>query len=236
MCYTQKISFLFTLIGIGVACIVHINQYAFPKKMVSLILFYTLMEAVQTIQYFVVNQCDNFINITLTNLAYLLVIAQPLLWNYYFYKNSQDHILHAMTFQMAMFMYIPWLIINLSSKFSLIYGFNKQTKDISIYAGNVCTKRNNSHLYWEWESDNYKDLNANMLMYLTVWFVPALIIRKTRATIFIVIMSALTGWYMTYRAGELEIFTSAWCYISIPTVATIVLKIFFDTLFASKIL
>lgn len=182
-----------------------------------IVLFYTLMEVLQTFQYEVVNQCDDSFNVMSTNLAYLLVIVQPLMWNAYFGYNHRTAYEGGL-FDGAIGLCLVWIVVNLSARMQVFSHVPLQTRNVSIYAGPVCVKRDASHLYWKWTATNYRDLNANMLMYLATWFVPALFSDQFRGTICIIIASALLGAVMAWEAGELLIFTAAWCYISIPTV------------------
>ena len=185
------------------------------------------MELLQGIQYYYVNQCSNKINIILTECAYVLVILQPLIWNIYYYFNSDKY--DKYIFITAIYLYICWIIVNIYGR--LTYDKNKspQTQDNSVYASDkICTKKNKTHLYWEWTSANYRDLNANFLTYLLLWFIPALISNKHRITSIILIISALVGAYITYLSKEPYIFTSVWCYISVPIVLIIILNIFFN--------
>jgi len=55
------------------------------------LLFYSLMEFLQTVQYFYVNQCSSATNTFLTEIAYVLVIVQPLMWNLFFYYRSDKN-------------------------------------------------------------------------------------------------------------------------------------------------
>ena len=52
-----------------------------------LLLFYSGMELLQGTQYYIVNQCKNPANTILTEIAYLFVLVQPLMWNYFYYVN-----------------------------------------------------------------------------------------------------------------------------------------------------
>lgn len=106
------------------------------------------MELLQGIQYFYVNQCSNVINIFLTEVAYLFIIVQPLIWNIFFYINSDKY--DKQIFLTAIWLIIIWIFVNILSR--IMYNKNNapQTKDISIYASDkVCTKKKLSHLYWE---------------------------------------------------------------------------------------
>lgn len=225
MCYNSGISFLFAAIGFLVTFYIFIFDKIINKTGIQYILgFYSIMELLQGVQYFYVNQCSNFMNIILTEFAYLLVILQPLIWNIFFYVNSGT--LDKQIFLTAICLSIPWIIVNVLAR--LLYDKNKypQTKQNSPHAGDkVCTKRKLSHLFWEWTSENFQELNANFFMYLMVWFIPALISKKFRNISFVLIVSAVLGAYMTFLTDEPVVFTSLWCYISVPIVLVVLLVI-----------
>ena len=158
-------------------------------------------------------------NYLLTNVAYVLVILQPLMWNLYLGANTTGRHDRGV-FGAASLLSLAWCLVNLSAKLQVFSHLPLQTISDSIYAGPVCTKRDHSHLYWKWEASNYRDMNANMFMYLAVWFLPALI-TDHRRTMIMIIASALVGAYLSYAADSILIFTAAWCYISVPTVLLI---------------
>lgn len=225
MCYNTSVSFLFAAIGILITFYISLFDKVLNKSGIQYILgYYSTMEILQGIQYFYVNQCSNFMNIILTEFAYLLIIFQPLMWNIFFYVNSNT--LDKRIFFTAICLCIPWLIVNLLAR--LLYDKNKypQNEQNSPHAKDkVCTKRKLSHLYWEWTSANFGEMNANFFMYFMVWFIPALISKKFRNVSFVIIGSALFAAYITYLTEEPVVFASLWCYISVPAFLVIIFVI-----------
>jgi hypothetical protein len=180
------------------------------------------MELLQAIQYSYVNQCDNEINKYLTEIAYILVLFQPLLWNLYFYKNSDT--CDQQVFKVAIGLAIIWMTVNVAARI-MKSDDEDQHKNISWFGGlSSCTKKNASHLFWEWRSANFGELRANYLMYLTIWFIPALCVAAHRSTSLVLITSAILAAFMSYYSGEPIIFTSAWCYFSVPIVILVILN------------
>ena len=227
MCYNSTISFSF--FGVGVIASLYIYLFAPLVRKTGvywLLLFYSLMELLQGVQYFYVNQCNLWINQMLTEVAYVFVLLQPLIWNLYFYINSA--LCEKPIFLLAMWLCVCWIIVNASAR--LLYNKDNrhsQTKKISTFAGKqVCTKKKLTHLYWEWTSANFGDLNANFLTYLLLWFIPALVSGKHWLTSVVLICSALVGAYMSIVSKEPFIFTSVWCYISVPIVILVILQSF----------
>ena len=225
MCYNSTISFSFFGVGMLVTLYIYLFSPAVRNTGIYLLLlFYSLMELLQGVQYFYVNQCNNKINRWLTECAYTLVILQPFLWNLYFYANSNKY--DKNIFITAIWLCVCWMIVNIFGRVMYKKTASVQTQNNSIYAANkVCTKKNLSHLYWEWTSANFGDLNANFLTYLMLWFIPALVSTSHWLTSIILIISALVGAYMAYVAKEPFIFTSVWCYISVPIVLVVILNL-----------
>jgi hypothetical protein len=172
------------------------------------------MEILQTIQYQFVNECDNPINVALTEVAYIFVLIQPLMWNIFFYMNSASN--EKLLFLSGIAMASLWVIFNILGRI-LYTPENGMTKKDSYLAGNkTCTYRDMSHLYWKWPIANLGDLNATSLMFVVIWFIPALLSITHRTTGLIIAGSATLSLLYAYSVGQVEVMTSAWCYISIP--------------------
>uniref|UniRef100_A0A6C0IEZ5 Uncharacterized protein n=1 Tax=viral metagenome TaxID=1070528 RepID=A0A6C0IEZ5_9ZZZZ len=228
MCYNSEMSFIFAAIGSIVIMYIYFSQNKIKDTGIQYILiFYTLMEILQGIQYFYINQCSNIWNKILTEIAYVLVILQPLIWNVYYFSNS--NFCDKNIFITAIWFSIVWITVNVLSR--LLYDkniFNNMTKLNSFFASNkVCTKQKKSHLYWEWPSANFYDFNANFFSYLMIWFIPALISTKFRSTSIIVIISALLAGAASIYANEGITFTALWCYVSVPIVLAVLCNMFF---------
>jgi hypothetical protein len=224
MCYNSTMSF--TLAALGIIATLYVYAYS-PKLVQSylpmLLIFYSAMELLQGTQYFFVNQCDNKTNKLLTEVAYIFVIVQPLLWNFFFYLNSNK--CEKKIFVVGMLFAIVWIFFNVLSR--LLYSPNLALDyDDSIVAFNkVCTKKDKSHLYWTWTLANLGDYNATYLTYLMIWFIPALVTYKHRITSVISMIGFVIANLMAMRAKEIIILTSVWCYISVPVLITIAISI-----------
>jgi hypothetical protein len=208
-------SFGFAIAGI-VGIIYLLQQKKQVPGLVLIVAFYTLMELLQTAQYQVTNECDNPINVFLTEIAYVFVIVQPLIWNMFFYANAAPS--EKLLFMSGIALAAIWSVFNVAGRV-LYTPENAATQKDSVFASDkVCTYRDISHLYWKWKTANLGNLNANFLMHLMIWFIPALISITQRTTASVILAgAALSGVYAVY-VGQAEAFTAAWCYISIPIV------------------
>ena len=228
MCYNSEMSFTFGTIGIIAIIYIYFSENKIKHTGIQYILiFYTLMEILQGIQYFYINQCSNIWNKILTEIAYLLVILQPLIWNVYYFSNS--NFCDKNIFITAIWFSIVWIVVNVLSR--LLYDkniFYNMTKQSSGFASNnVCTKQKKTHLYWEWTSANFHDLHPNFFSYLMIWFIPALISTKFRITSIIVIISALMAAVASVYVKEVFTFSSLWCYVSVPIVLAVICNMYF---------
>uniref|UniRef100_A0A6C0B7J4 Uncharacterized protein n=1 Tax=viral metagenome TaxID=1070528 RepID=A0A6C0B7J4_9ZZZZ len=88
-----------------------------------LLLFYSGMEILQGIQYYIVNECNNPINKLLTEVAYLFVLLQPLMWNFFYYTNSEK--CEKNIFVTGMALSLSWIIVNI---YIYIYTFTVYNK------------------------------------------------------------------------------------------------------------
>jgi len=215
MCYTPVISAGFAIAG-AVGIIYLMQQNKQTPGLILILAFYTLMELLQTLQYQVTNECDNPINVFLTEVAYVFVIVQPLIWNIFFFVNAAPN--EKLLFMSGIVLSSVWALFNVAGRILYTPKEAQGRKDSMFASNNVCTYRDISHLYWKWTTANLGDLNANFLMHLMIWFIPALISVTQRSTVSIILAgAALSAAYSVY-VGQIEAFTAAWCYISIPIV------------------
>ena len=140
--------------------------------------------------------------------------------NLFFYFNS--NFIEKKIFISGIILSIIWLTANVFSR--VVYNKeNALKKDTSVFASDkVCTKKNKYHVYWEWTIANLYDFQANYLMYLMIWFVPALA-SSQYMTVVLLFFSFLVGLLMSYLLNEAYTVTSAWCYISIPIIIFLII-------------
>jgi hypothetical protein len=216
----------FAFASIGVASIAYL--YTYKKSIISsgihyILLFYTVMELLQGIQYFFVNQCSNMVNIFLTEIAYILVLVQPLIWNIFYYFNSDA--CDKKIFLVAIVSFVVWMISDIWSRVMHNKTGNDKTKKHGFFAADkVCTKKQRTHLYWEWTSANFGDLNATFLSYYMIWFIPALFTSQFRSTSILMMALALFSAFIAMFNNEFFTFASLWCYISVPIFLFVILN------------
>jgi len=91
MCFTQSMSFSFAVIGMILSYLMYTNKYYYVSVG---ILFFSLMELLQGLQYFYIDKCDNYMNKLLTYIGYLHICLQPLfisIWLFEFIDNKKQN-------------------------------------------------------------------------------------------------------------------------------------------------
>ena len=221
MCYNSEMSFYFATAGMLTISYIYLFDQRFVKTGIQyILLFYTLMELLQGFQYYFINQCSNWMNVFLTEIAYAFILLQPTMWNLFYYMNS--NIYDKNIFLPAIWISIVWIIVQILSRVLYDKNSDPQTKKNSVFASDkVCTKKKLTHLYWEWTSANFGELNANFLTYLLIWFIPGLISTKFRSSSLILLLSCIIAGIASIVANESFTFTSLWCYVSIPIVIAV---------------
>lgn len=218
MCFSPEISGTFFVMGTIVTVYTYLYQSKFAKYNYFTIGFYTLMELLQTLQYFFVNDCESKWNVVLTNVAYVFVIVQPLMWNtLYFYrsKGCSDRNI----FKLAIILCIVWILWNVIMR--VMYREERDAKYAAcggFTSTKTCTLRDpNKHLYWQWTSAYVPGVSAEFFMYLALWFVPALISQHEFYYGFGLMLTAFfTVLFVYMYGGRYEEFPSTWCLTSIP--------------------
>lgn len=221
MCFSPEISGSFFIIGAAMTAVAYCVPQLRKTYLYVLLGFYTLMELLQTIQYAYVNECDNPKNKILTEMAYVLVIVQPLVWNILFLVRTTNKA-ERKVFELAIALMLAWITVNVYSRIVYNPATDKSSNKCGLFNHDrTCTYRDtdSSHLHWRWTSAHLGDLSANYLMYMLVWFVPAMLVKQHRESVGVLIISCLVGYVLTQKYGSSSFleFPATWCLISIPT-------------------
>lgn len=224
MCYTAPISYGLAVIGFVTAG--YITAFSNRLRMTHIqwiLVFYGFMELLQGIQYAYVNNCSHFMNKVLTEIAYMFVVVQPFIWNLFFYVNSDK--CEKNYFAVGMAIALVWMFVHILSRLMYRLDHPKLTKVDSTAAGTqTCTRQQVYHLYWEWPMYNFGEFRATYLTHLLIWFVPALLSSRFRMAALILVGSAIVSGIIVYMLGEPHVFTSAWCWVSVPIVLFVLLS------------
>jgi hypothetical protein len=234
MCFNKEYSFTYSIIGIVILQIMRNNPDKFHSLAHIPILFYTIMEVTQTIQHYYVNDCSNNINILLTNFAYVLIIVQPLLWNYvYLYRSRENKLSNTdeKILYYSLILSIIWMFLHIIRRFSY---YREYTSELEMLKGPVtCTyKKNEKHLYWNYKFYDFnRYLDANWYTYLILFFVPGLLTDNKTSTSLNLIGCILTNLYVYINKNNYHEIGSIWCITSIPTLFISILPTIKDIYF-----
>jgi hypothetical protein len=197
-----------------IGTIITIIAYKANNKLWIITAFYSLMELLQTIQYKYVNRCDLIQNTILTEIAYVLVIVQPLLWNTVIFFMLKDKKYKYMLYLSITLSFI-WMIWNIVARFTK----REPGYDHCGFYNNPisCTYQESekTHLYWKFSSGYYREFTANYFMYLCLWFVPLLLIPEY-FWIGVLIILSLVFSLIINRTNNISEVSSTWCVMSIP--------------------
>lgn len=231
MCFNKKYSAVFAIMGIISLFVVKKNPPTGNNLLYIPIIFYTLMEILQTVQYNYVNKCD-YINRFLTEISYLLVLVQPLMWNLIFFNKKRSPVLTQFQkgiLYCGIILCIIWICGHILRRFNIYSKYNPSKDDsefIELTSGeNTCTYKNkDEHLYWNYELFSNPGFDANWFMYLALWFIPALLIPGEKITIAVLALGLIISYlYVKIKNHNRHITPSLWCLSSAPT---LVLNVF----------
>ena len=148
------------------------------------------------------------------------------MWNMFYYFNSVES--DKKIFLVAIVSFVVWMISDIWARVMYDKTGNNKTKKHGFFAGEkVCTKKQKTHLYWEWTSANFGDLNATVLSYYLIWFIPALFSSQFRSTSILMMVLALFSAFIAMLNNEFFTFASLWCYISVPIFLCVILNYMF---------
>ncbi len=199
MCFTPGMSAVLVTVGCVGSLLAWRNCKHRRDGTHYLFVFYTLMELLQLSQFGSVNQCGTLANRALVEVAYVLVLVQPLMWNVVLHARVASH--RRIAFMLGMVQAGIWIVVNVASRVPTWFRTHRLLSDI-MCDETACTFRGDGHLYWQWPFADFRGLNANWLMYLVTWFLPALLVAETRPTGVVLVLgaSAAVGAMHTYAS------------------------------------
>jgi hypothetical protein len=225
MCYSQGMALSFTVLGICAFSLTHYEfWYKNPRSgfedkqkywpRATIILFYTAMELLQTIQYSYADQCNTRMNFVLTIIAHILVCVQPALWNWYRIKKNKNTVPIFRAFFWAGIVFVVFYTA------SLLYGLYSPDAIFPLEEMNVspitCTIQGPSHICWMLPYASFKGLEPNYFTYVLIWFFPTLYEDKAVVIKVIFWLSQIILVGLTTLSSHEN--NSVWCLWSIPLI------------------
>jgi len=216
MCFSETISGTLAILG---ATGTLVQWYRGNLATMVIFMFYTLMEILQTVQYYLLE--NYYLNRFSTYIAFLLVIVQPFLWNWYRFKTNKN----SEVFIFAMVASVVWAIfftarlIPINDNPFEYYDFN------NIGVGPWCTNNKNSnHIYWLFPLKDLSGVEANYFTYLLLFFLPSLwedsygVVKM----VYWLTQLAVTSMIITNKNA----FPSTWCILSVPIITIMMIASF----------
>ena len=226
MCFSLATSVAFSVAGGGLTAYAFYSPTVRPTGFAYLVLFYTGMEVLQTLQYHDLNRCGQLTNRALTEVGFVLVLVQPLLWNAFFRRNVELAVRPAFT--LAMILSLIWMCGFSMRRFVGAENQNFEIGSSGEGGQGACTQTSPTafHVAWTWPLGSMNGLEANWLFYLCAWFVPAAAFYNTpephfpRVSRGALYVSMLSGGLITSCVASrnyLHAIPSTWCLFSIPS-------------------
>ena len=211
MCFSQRASGAFALLGWGSSYYFYrINE---PPIYYMYLVFYSGMEFLQFLQYFFIDDCDNFMNKFLTYMAYIYIWIQPYFINRVFLASSKKH--------RDVFIYNIWLsvLIFLLALDRIVLNFLHPypiRMDEIMCGQQICTINGPKHLIWHFKMMTNGGLEVNSLFYVLLIGFPLFWLDHYSQMIYF-ITTFFSGLFASYwYTGTLTESVPFWCFLSIP--------------------
>tara|TARA_Y100000768_G_scaffold178510_1_gene133676 strand:+ start:2145 stop:2810 length:666 start_codon:yes stop_codon:yes gene_type:complete len=210
MCFSENISLGLSILGLSLLSYRIYNGYKWTS--ICLILFYTIMEITQYLQYKVINKCNNKINIWLTKFSWILLWIQPLMWNiiYLHYTTSNQTVFKFTSILSALVFFVALLrIFNNSNKKS-------NTHELMIN-GITCALKGKKHIKWNYNAQTFYGFEPNYFIWFALYFIPIFWLTPQNNAYFSFISQVLIVLLSIYAVGGLnDEWASTWCLMSVP--------------------
>jgi hypothetical protein len=204
MCFSENISLGFAITGIISSYYFYVKKHYYAAIG---ILYFSLMELIQYLQYKVINQCDNKTNILLTYIGYLHICFQPLfvnIWLFSFTKNpNYDFLYLSLVAGILLFLRIFWVTDDTLC----------DTRNEPICGPRTCTFSGEKHLAWNvrLRAAGQNWLTPSIGLHFFLFVIPALITFQFKPIMAIILISP----YAALLTSNIHEQPAIWCYTSI---------------------
>ncbi|MBA42709.1 MAG: hypothetical protein CMF62_01725 [Magnetococcales bacterium] len=230
MCFNIEMSTTFCIIGFLLSGFLYKND-RYSQTMI--VVYYSLMELLQTISYLYKDQCNTTINLSLTWVAHILVIFQPALWSLYRYNTQRKN---KEIFKFCGILSLIWAFFFTHRLFYIPTGKGilHNTLDINeVNVGeNYCMLGGPKHIMWVLPYQRINGFEANYFTYLLLWFVPTLYEDNYG---WLKLLYWLSQVLIVNRVCDsIHELSSIWCLASIPIVIGLFGNCLYEDYFKSK--
>ena len=204
MCFSENISLGFSLLGL-VSGIYFYNKNIYASIG---ILYLSVMEFIQYLQYKVINQCENKYNKLLTYLGYVHICFQPLfvnIWLFAFMKKPN-----------YIFLYMSF-IAGLLLLSRVLWVSDKELCDVKnepLCGKETCTIFGERHLAWDirLRAAGSHWFTPSIGLHFFMIVVPVLVTFELRPIIALILLAPYSGMFLTNNKNESP---AIWCYTSL---------------------
>lgn len=227
MCFKLEISFTIGIIGIISSLILFYNKYYYA----SIGTFYfSLMEIIQGFQYFVIDKCDNQINVLLTYLGYLHICFQPFFISIWLYEfvNKKKCFDNYLKFILGICFFGGLLLL------SRVFVNDKlcDTKTEHLCGKKTCSKSGIYHIIWQIRlraAGSYwitPSIGLHFFLWVCPFIVFGLLFKNYKIILFtlVTILIPTILFYILHQYNDLKYedtiheVASIWCILFIPQI------------------
>ena len=236
MCFTQTMSWVFTVLGFGGAAFIY--RYIPSMYFIAHTIFYfAWMELLQALTYPYLDQCDNWWNKVLTFIGMVHVCFQPLVTNFMAANEVKNNPVHYERFMFACRLSILFGFWMMARVLFEMFGITKSSvsdeckytyNSESLRGTNLCSYTGHVHMGWHYPmADNhYFWPSINLHAFLS--FGPFAVHPEEPVMIFKCIMLILTGpLFAMYLTPDNSEVAAVWCLYSVGHLLTAGLLHFF---------
>jgi hypothetical protein len=221
MCYSQGLSFFLGVVGLAATRWLFVRD---RRRLAGIFLFYTCMEWLQFLGYWVAGDCGGRANVALTLVAHFFVVIQPYMWNRFRSGNETEPCRKAV-FDFAATMALVWALFYTLRLVPDLGGEVRDTPSeimVSAPAEGMCTLSGPSHIAWMLPYRAWYGLEPNLFAYLLIWFLP-IFYESDRALLKAGVWVVQVAFVFATSRSMHEL-PSTWCAMSVPILSLIVVK------------
>jgi hypothetical protein len=220
MCFTYEISVCLSLYG----CAISYYFYYHKSRLFYTIGYFTLMEILQTAQYWVVAddinspQCNTFWNKLLTTVGFIHICYQPYFINLYY------EIVYGDSITIPYFTIVKRLCLAggtmlLSRHFQRIAfdeSYSNYLDTEWLNGDKLCTYKSQLHFAWSVPMADVSYYVPSTNMHFFLFFVPLMVMYENKRLAYRSVFMFITGpLFASYMTNNLQEQASIWCFVSI---------------------
>lgn len=235
MCFNKEFTLAFTLLSVVVGTYIILGKGMWAKmeqwrriRISACFYFFAFMEGIQFIEYLVIDQCGNIINIVWTQLGYYHICFQPLFSNIAFSALDSKNTLRERDVNWKYIFYFCTVAGVLMALRMIIPGLTDQrnqfmricTEQIEGFCGpKTCSMTGNYHLKWTFKLLKPSYVFPSIASHFMNMFVTPVLMGQTLGSVVLFLSGPAIAAFFKATSGEQA---SIWCFFSIMEVCVTV--------------